>query len=66
MANKLLYFVSLSMLLLFTLSRVWWETANGPQGEKNGLISFSNLDLYIFVLDSMKIISTLGLVFSNR
>ncbi|XP_024006335.1 uncharacterized protein LOC18011021 [Eutrema salsugineum] len=31
MANKLLYYVILGMFLLFTMSRVWWETANRPQ-----------------------------------
>ncbi|XP_056844790.1 uncharacterized protein LOC108854848 [Raphanus sativus] len=31
MANKLLYLVTLGIFLLFTVSRVWWETANGPQ-----------------------------------
>ncbi|CAN6927998.1 unnamed protein product, partial [Brassica oleracea] len=31
MANKLLYLVTLGIFLLFTVSRVWWETANGLQ-----------------------------------
>ncbi|KAJ0242292.1 Transmembrane protein [Hirschfeldia incana] len=31
MANKLLYLVTLGIFLLFTVSRVWWETGNGSQ-----------------------------------
>ncbi|KAL0796652.1 hypothetical protein Bca101_068029 [Brassica carinata] len=31
MVNRLLYLVTFGIFLLFTVSRVWWETANGPQ-----------------------------------
>ncbi|KAF8074222.1 hypothetical protein N665_1119s0007 [Sinapis alba] len=31
MANKVLYLVTFGIFLLFTVSRVWWETAKEPQ-----------------------------------
>ncbi|KAF8090035.1 hypothetical protein N665_0490s0031 [Sinapis alba] len=31
MANKLLYFVLMAVFLLFSVSKIWWETSSKPR-----------------------------------